>query len=522
MSARWGALVFLATFLSMVFIPATSAAALDYYRFHGGIKNEKDYAEVLYITGEPVILRGTIQESFGQARDGRITGRVTYRLGNTDKGITLTRTVSFVTSVEKNGRQEVNTTTVDRFSETITVGKNRYALQDFQFSRSDLIDHQPAVDYKSGNWSARKVYSLNNGQATVVVETWGDTVGYNHAWGSTETAREEGTVSFSGKVALDKTNLVATSWNCSFSQGVSYHRTRYLEYQANEPQNISFAGGYVENSRTTETLQYQGSFPDLDNGVLASTKLIKREGDCELQGLADKNRLWVAQLADVRGHWAEGDIRQMYGLGAFEETGDYFYPTLPFYRGQFARALVAVLDLPLPVEDTGGSRLAAGPPAVRSLAGTSGLAGRTPQTSQAQEKPLFTDVAVTDPAYKYYRAVYEAGVMTGTGPGLFNPTRPLTRAEALVILVRALGLEGRGPAGYVTTSFMDDAEIPSWARPAIYVAEKIGLARGDEYGFLKPNEVLSRAEAAVFLNRFVRYLQEEMTADYRERLLGFN
>lgn len=522
MSSRIGSFLILPLVCAFVFFAAVPAAALEYYRFQGGIKNEKDYAEVLYLTGEPVILRGTIQESSGLGRDGSLSGRVTFRLSNTDRGITLTRTLSFTTVVTHNGRQEVDTTSIDRFSETVTVGKNRYILQDYQFSRSDLIDHQPAVAYKSGNWSARKVYSLNNGQATAVVETWGTAVGYNHAWGATETVKEEGTVAFSGRVVIDKNNAVATTWKCSFSQGISYQRTRYLEYQANEPQNISFAGGYVENERTEEKLQYEGSFPDLENGLLASTKWIKGEGSFELQGLNEKKRLWVAPLADVNGHWAEADVRQMYGLGAFGEMGAYFYPTLPFYRGQFARALVAVLDLPLTKENSTAGRLTAGIAPARAQTMRRVTAARNGQATPSQEEVLFHDVAVTDPAYKYYRAVYDAGVMMGTAPGLFSPAAPLTRVEALVILVRALGLEGRAPAGYVTTSFADDWEIPAWARPAIYVAEKIGLARGDEYGFLRPNELMSRAEAAAFLNRFVRYLQEEMTVDYRERVLGFN
>jgi hypothetical protein len=534
-------LIFWGAFFTIYLLHALPAAAVDFYRFQGGIKNEKEYAEVLYLTGEPVLLKGTVQENTSPARNGKITSRVTFKLENKEKGIKLNRSLNFATEVEKNGRQEVNTTTLERFNETITVGKDRYTLHDFQFSRSELLDHQPAVDYKSGNWTARKVYSLNNDQARVTVETWGQTVGYSHAWGSTETSQEEGTVFFSGKVALDKETLVSTTWSSSFHQDLSYRRTRYLEYQANEPLAISFAGGYVENTRTTETLHYRGSFPDLENGVLASSRWLKKEGSYELNGLAGKNWLWVADLADIRGHWAEADIRQIYGLGAFEEEGDYFRPSLPFFRGQFARALVAVLDLPLPDEDSGAARLpgARGLTTGRILTGQGGttytrpnltgragqsslLAGRLGQAAQPQEKPLFADVATTDPAYKYYKAVYEAGVMTGTGPGLFGPTEPLTRAEALVILVRALGLEGLAPAGYVRTPFQDDWDIPAWARAAVYVASKIGLIQGDEYGFLKPNETLTRAEAAVFLNRFIHYLQEEMTADYRERVLNFN
>lgn len=480
------------------------AAAQEFYRFEGGIKGDKEYAEVLFITGEPVVVTGTVRETVGRGRGNLTTGSVTFTLENKDKGIKLSRSLSYSVESETAGRQEVASIRVERFSESITVGKDRYTLKEFQFSRSELLDHQPAVLYKSGNWTARKVYSVNNDLAKVIVETWGHNVGYQHAWGNTESAREEGTVFFSGQVAVDKKTYVSSEWSASFRRDLSYHRLRYLEYQENEPVSISFPGGYVENTQTVETMYYSGSFPDLLEGQVQSDRWQTQEGSYELKAVPAKRWLPVAKWRDVRGHWAEADILKLYGLGALEAGGDYFYPALPFYRGQFARALAQVLDLPLPEEAPSGTR-------------TGGLR----RNQVPQEKPLFADVAVTDPAYKYYKAVYEAGIMSGTGVGVFGAAEPLTRAQALVILVRALGLETLAPAKPPSTAFLDDWTIPAWARPAIYVAYKIGLARGDEYGYLRPNEVLTRAEAAAFLNRFIRYLQEEMTADYRERVLNF-
>ncbi|NLW06589.1 MAG: S-layer homology domain-containing protein [Clostridia bacterium] len=486
------------------------AAAAEPYRWLGGIRGDVEYAEMLYLTGEPVLLKGTLRQSSGRSRDGSSTANLTYTLENKEKGIKLTRTISFTTTSQTNGKQEVATTALERFRETIRIGSDRYNLEDFQFSRSDLIDHQPGVDYVSGNWSCRKVYSVNNGLAEVILESGGHNVGYSHAWGSTETAREEGTVSFSGQVALDRDTLLPAEWSCSYSQATSYSRSRYLEYQANEPLSISFSGGYVANTVNSEVLSYQGSFPDLEDGVPDSDRWLRRQGSYELKTLPVKERLPVANLFDVSGHWAEADIRILYGLGAFGDAGDYFHPTAYLLRGQFARALVAVLDLPLPGAEA------------RQAGGNNNLSRRQARQQQAEEtQSLFADVPLSDPAYPYYRAVAEAGVMGGVAPGTFGAARTITRAEALAILVRALGLEGLAPAGLPATPFYDDFAIPAWARQAVYVAYKIGLERGDDYGYLKPNETLTRAEAAVLLNRFIRYLQQEMTADYRERVLSY-
>lgn len=498
-------IIFLLTF-------SLPAFAEDFYRYQGGIKGEEEYAEMLYITGEPILLKGTVRESTGRSRDGNIMTNISYNLENKEKEIRLTRSLSYVTTKEERDKQEVNTTELERFRESIRIGRDRYNLEEFQFSRSEILDNQPAVTYKSGNWSARKVYSVNRDMATVTVETWGNNVGYDHAWGSQDTAHEEGVVYFDGKVELDRDTSVNTEWSASFSQDLSYNRSRYLEYQENEPTAISFSGGYVDNTYTTESISYEGNFPDLDNGVLASSRWRKLDGSHQIRSIPSKKRLQVANLIDVRGHWAEEDIRKLYGLGAFEKRGNYFHPIAYFFRGQLAKALVSVLDLKLPEPPQEQQRMTL----------YANYFGNNQKQQEQEEEPLFADVSVDDPNYKYYKAVYEAGVMTGTGPGVFGATKTVTKVQAITILIRALGLEGLAPAGYIYTTFEDDWQIPDWARASVYVAEKIGLIKGDEYGCLRPNDILTRAEAASLLNNFIRFLREEMTVDYRERILNYN
>lgn len=48
--------------------------------------------------------------------------------------------------------------------------------------------------------------------------------------------------------------------------------------------------------------------------------------------------------------------------------------------------------------------------------------------------------------------------------------------------------------------FKDDADIPSWAKEAVYDAKEKGLMLGDTNGNFRPNEPLTRAEAAVLLS----------------------
>ena len=74
--------------------------------------------------------------------------------------------------------------------------------------------------------------------------------------------------------------------------------------------------------------------------------------------------------------------------------------------------------------------------------------------------------------------------------------------------------------GY-STGFADDSKIPAWAKDSIYAAREIGLVQGDSYGYVHPDEVMTRAEAAAFLYRFIRYLQNDIKKDYRDRILYY-
>ena len=243
-------------------------------------------------------------------------------------------------------KQTVYVTSVDRISETVTVGKDRYTLKDYQFSKSTLVDHQPAVAYFSGNWSGRKTYVLGKDQATVVVETWGDTVGYDHAWGSTETQRVDGIIRFTGDLIKDKERY-PQEWSGTFQHHISVNRSRELSYQPNEPTPISFAGGYLESIQEEGILRYEANLPRFDaEGFLEKGRSRKQvSGSTRLTTLPSQRRLPVPHFRDISGHWAEGTNLDLASLEAFPARGEYFGPRLPMTRGEFARALARLTGM---------------------------------------------------------------------------------------------------------------------------------------------------------------------------------
>ncbi|MHB1843126.1 MAG: S-layer homology domain-containing protein, partial [Sulfobacillus sp.] len=109
---------------------------------------------------------------------------------------------------------------------------------------------------------------------------------------------------------------------------------------------------------------------------------------------------------------------------------------------------------------------------VAQIAQAAGLKPVTPAT------PIFSDVPASAPDAGYIDAASQAGWVNGIGAGLFDPTGPLTRAQATKIEVNALGTAAAAAAAsYMTTAttFTDNSSIPSWARGYVVEAVKVGL-----------------------------------------------
>ncbi|MPN00904.1 hypothetical protein SDC9_148102 [bioreactor metagenome] len=140
---------------------------------------------------------------------------------------------------------------------------------------------------------------------------------------------------------------------------------------------------------------------------------------------------------------------------------------------------------------------------------------------EVQQDIIFSDVDPNHPYYPYIKRVTELGLIKGTGYNTFGPEEHLSKAQAVTILIRALGLEDIRTFNLGKT-FADETEIPDWARKSIYVAEDLNIIDTNEYNMIQPNKELTRGEAANLINRFITYLQKEIKTDYRERVVNFN
>ena len=113
--------------------------------------------------------------------------------------------------------------------------------------------------------------------------------------------------------------------------------------------------------------------------------------------------------------------------------------------------------------------------------------------------------------------VSEAGLMDGTGAGLFAPDAELTRAMFAQILFNACGADTETGTQSAYTDVPEDA----WYCDAVGWAGSAGLIQGYGNGAFGPNDPVTRQDLAVMLWRLAGYQGRDTDNTEDVRLLGF-
>ncbi len=515
------------------------------YAIYGGIKGDLtlkagiyNYQEICFVSGEPVKLYGTV--SLPQTPD-KDSYKVSYKyqLASQDGNIKLDRTVSYdVTKSTDNGMRQTivkSTIPVGGLKESYTVGQDKYELASFQYNKSDVKDIHPGIIFASGNIFYKKVFYKNGdattaeGTLTMIGESKTD-LGYKNYWSELTSrivdltldyeAREQAapadeqpaTTAAETEAATNADNQATTeannddnpdaapnkaaSWSGSATLKFSTDKSTAFSYVRNDVQNISFRGGLLKTENSNVVLQYSYDMPDPQTGGRN-----EGEGNLNTYSFEDATRLPVPKYKDIGGHWGEEACFRLGSLEGFAPD-DFFFPNLNITREQFAMALINSIDHLAP--ETAEQRRSE---AIKLL--------------RPKAEPLaFSDINRDSLYYIYIERANSEGLMIGEGNGQFLPTRPLTRQEAITIMVRALGIQDIAPARPYSTGYSDDADISDWAKDAIYMARESGIVKGYPDNTARPLALITRAEAATLLSRFIDHLREDITTDYREKLLN--
>lgn len=106
----------------------------------------------------------------------------------------------------------------------------------------------------------------------------------------------------------------------------------------------------------------------------------------------------------------------------------------------------------------------------------------------------FKDLGKVAWAQEAIQALAAKGIIKGLDANTFAPTKTVTRAEFITMLVRALNLTGSA-----TTSSFNDVKQGAWYTDSIAAAVKAGLVQGSGNGKFEPGRQVTREEMAIMI-----------------------
>jgi len=467
-----------------------------------------NYEEVQFISGEPVLFTGTLTIKKTK-KNTTIDSSYKYSLTNSKNSATLTREITYTTlTTKKDNNQETSDTKITgKPKEVIIINGVTYTLQSIDFMQSVLVDKKPSINYNVGNMWAQKIYTITGtakpatGASTAAVSSGSinidvsaDIYGYNEYWGNTET--------ISYKYLIQGENIIngeTDKWGGKADVITSSSVSNQMLYMQNLPEIISFTGGYLNRQYNNNLLEYNSELPEFDQNKKATDLLVKSYNSYTMDSYPKQQRLVSVDFPELKGHWAEMDIKKLFGLEILNKN-DNFKPESYTTRGEYCvRVYNAVKDVP---ED----------PLIKKTTNITNI-------NKKYESP-FKDVPNNYPNIKEIVGAYDKGIIQGRGDGIFGLNENLKFIDAVVILIRAMGLENATTTSNSIT-YKDKGDIPLYALNAAMIAEKIGLIKGDLDGYLKPNENLTNARSSALIVRFIEYMSEGIKKDYRDGILTY-
>lgn len=181
---------------------------------------------------------------------------------------------------------------------------------------------------------------------------------------------------------------------------------------------------------------------------------------------------------DMLGYeWAEKAVAVMVELGVLEDIADEsFYPGENITRGDFITMLVRVCKL---------------------------------KSSAAANAEPFGDVNSESYQYEPVMIAKALGIAKGDENGNFRPDEPITRQDICALVYRTMRKMDKVnpeivPENYLA-DFSDKDSIAEYAVESVAGLIRAKLIIGDDTGLFRPADNMTRAEAAVLLNRLAEF-----------------
>lgn len=190
-----------------------------------------------------------------------------------------------------------------------------------------------------------------------------------------------------------------------------------------------------------------------------------------LLGLFSPLAARAATFSDISYNWAKSQIQHLAALELLQGYQGRYEPGRTLTRAELAKLVVEINGY-----------------------GQEGLQVRNAQG-------VFRDLSPTHWANGYVLLAYEQGWIKGYEDGTFRPDRPVTRLELAYILARLQVADGEVP--WWNLNFRDLNRIPEAALGVVARVVSRGWLQGFPDGTFRPQNYLTRAEAAAVVYRYV-------------------
>jgi len=169
-------------------------------------------------------------------------------------------------------------------------------------------------------------------------------------------------------------------------------------------------------------------------------------------------------------HWAYKYIQELTDKGVLKGVStDMFNPNAAITRGQFVSIIARSLDL------------------------------------EAKKSSVFKDVPANSALGADIQAAYEAGIAVGTTKTRFEPSKPITRAQMAVLVMRAYDYKtGKTYKADKHAPYLDTEKLGDWAVPSIDAAYELGFMTGATEKSFKPQDSAKRDQAARVLYQLIQ------------------
>lgn len=172
----------------------------------------------------------------------------------------------------------------------------------------------------------------------------------------------------------------------------------------------------------------------------------------------------TADFKDIEKHWAENEISAVVKAGLYNGINEkIFAPNKSFTRGQAAIVL---------------NRLAGEP--------------------KAATNSSYTDVSASSPYANEIAWITEQNILGGKNASTFAPNQPISREEFAQAIYNYLKQNGTTLEDGIQTTYKDDAKISSQSKQAVYALQAAGLITGINGSFNPTQPLTRAEAASVF------------------------